>query len=90
MAFKTKADSSLMLHVPRGSAASLLSVDLSLLMEQPLATSLFLFRAGEKENEVKVHASSSCFLLEVIRGHWPEQVMRPHLNSAGSGCVIPP
>lgn len=68
--FQNHTDFSLMLRVHHGSAVALLSADLSPVLEQPLSTSLFLFRAGEKENKVTVHASSSCFLLEVTHGHW--------------------
>lgn len=60
-----------MLRVHRGSAVAPLSADLSPVLEQPPCTSLFLFRAGEEENKVTIHASSACFLLEVVHGHWP-------------------
>lgn len=47
VAFPTKIDFSVVLHVPCGSAAGLLCVALYLLMEQSQSASLLLFRAKE-------------------------------------------
>lgn len=64
-----RVDFSFVFHVRCGLAATVLSVDPSLLMGQSLSTSLSLFRAGGRESKVK-EGSHQFFMFSPASDTW--------------------